>query len=481
MRLACLATAALCLIAPIAAISTELPPEGRCLGAAGGEGAGDAIDATHAPPRTGSVIEYAALPAIRALLPSEVWQHRDALFFDGMRLTIGACHRRFAASIAFTAESREFAGRARLDDAGNLHDHIAGLPFAAEAIDASAPDAGVRWAWNLEWRYRGAGPAGSFRIFDLPDERLLASRTLPQLFVGNFFVIQTAARADLRRHQESASRTNSWVAGGEFREPPDARHLAWRQYRSREADHDARRADEVFVYLPDLRKMRRAAGARSDGVFMPRYRAAGQDNARVLPYGQGGRLSTIEAGHGGALAVAEDIERGFTGLALRPNAWTWRVVAEREVLAPLNARSEGWPLHEGRNYGPSGLSLASDTWDVRWAVVIEGRAHATNTPTPRVTYWVDAQTAQPLYAMRRTAAGALREVGVLAHRYSADTAHYPAFPNGDAANVFDPVAAAFLTLPSGGWRRESWDTRSVPVDGKEIRALLSTDALTRGH
>jgi len=215
-------------------------------------------------------------------------------------------------------------------------------------------------------------------------------------------------------------------------------------------------------------------------MFVPRYRAAGQGNARVIPYGQGARMGTIEAGHAGALAAAEDIARGFTAFALRANAWTWRVVAEREVLAPLNARSEGWPLAE-RNYGPSGLALADDTWDVRWAVVIEGRAHEANVPLPRVTHWVDAQTAQPLFVMRRDASGALREIGVLAHRYSGDVARYPAFPSGDAANVFDPVAEAFLVLPSGGWRRESWDVRSTPLEANELRALISTDSLSRGQ
>jgi hypothetical protein len=118
---------------------------------------------------------------------------------------------------------------------------------------------------------------------------------------------------------------------------------------------------------------------------------------------------------------------------------------------------------------------------VRLAVVIEGRARDASVPLPRVSYWVDAHSALPLYVLRRDASGALREVGVIAHRYSGDVARYPAFPSGDAANVFDPVAEAFLTLPSGGWRRESWDARSTPLERSELRALLSTDSLMRGQ
>jgi hypothetical protein len=477
MRRALLAAVVLAL-AP-SALATELPPEGRCPGASVAGAATSEVDATRAPLRSGDVIAHDALARVRDLLPPELWRHRDVFFFDGMRFTVSACHRRYAASESFEQATRANAGTAQLDARANLITHAAGLPFPFTAIDASAPDAGAHWAWNLERRYRGAGPRGSFRLLDLPDARALASRTTAQLFTGEFFFAQTAHRADLVDLREPA-RNNNWVAGGVFRAPGDARGLAWRQYRLREVAADARRSDDVFVYLPDLRKTRRAASVRGDGMFVPRYRAAGQGNARVIPYGQGARMGAIEAGHAGALAATEDIARGFSAFALRPNAWTWRLLAEREVLAPLNARAEGWPLAE-RNYGPSGLSLADDAWDVRWAVVIEGRARDASVPLPRVIYWIDEQTAQPLYVMRSDASGTLREVGVLAHRYSGDIARYPAFPGGEDANVFDPVAEAFLALPSGGWRRESHDVRSTPLPHDELRALLSTDALSRGR
>lgn len=474
-----LAAGALAVFATAHGSAAELPPEGDCGGAPSAV-AGERVDATRAPLRSGDVITHGDLAALRSLLPSEVWAHRDAFFFDGMRLTIGACHRRYAASASYAAASREQRGRARLDAAGNLVDDASGLPFAPESIDGASPDAGARWAWNLERRHRAAGPTGSFRIVDFPDARFLADHTAPQVYEGEFFFLDSRA-ASAGAGTIHALRDNAWIAGGSFREPPAARHLAWRQFRPLPTATDPRMADDVFVYLPDLRKLRRGAGARADGVFVPRYRSAGGGNARALPYGQGGRAAVIEAGHGRALAVAEDIDRGFTGLALRPNAWTWRVVAEREVLAPLNARVEGWPLRANRNHGPSGLSLASDTWDLRWAVVIEGRARGDPLRLPRVTYWIDAQTVQPLYVMRRAAGGALREVGVLAHRYSGDVPGYPVPASGEPVNAFDPVAAAFLALPSGGWRRESWDARSLPLEPRALRERLSTDALVRGR
>ena len=475
MRSALATTLLLALSLAQAAPAGELPPEGRC----GGTTTAIELDASRAPLRSGDVVDRAAVGSLRDFLPAEIWAHRDTFFFDGMQLTIGACHRRYPASRAYEDATRARAGNARLDAEGNLSDHAAGMPFPPETLDANAADAGARWAWNLERRHRGAGPRGEFRLLDLPSAAPLARRALPQAFVGEFFFAQTGQRADLAGFRERAARGSSWVAGGSFREPTDARGLAWRQYRATEAARDGRRADDVFVFVPDLRKTRRAASAHADGMFVPRYRAAGQGNARAIPYAQGGRLGSVEAGHAGALAATEDIARGFSAFALRPNAWVWRVVAERELLAPLNARNEGWPLRAGRNYGPSGLSLASDTWDLRWAVAIEGRARSEGVPLPLVTLWLDAQTAQPLFVVRRDASGALRELGVLAHRYSGDVPSYPALPNGEAANVFDPVAEAFLVLPGGGWRRESWGVRSLPLEADALRRLLSTDALSR--
>ena len=70
--------------------------------------------------------------------------------------------------------------------------------------------------------------------------------------------------------------------------------------------------------------------------------------------------------------MTENLRRGFTGLALRPNAYVWRVQGEREVLAPINVTRGGYPEDRERNFGPSGLSVGNDRWDVRYAVVIQG-------------------------------------------------------------------------------------------------------------
>jgi hypothetical protein len=120
---------------------------------------------------------------------------------------------------------------------------------------------------------------------------------------------------------------------------------------------------------------------------------------------------------------------------------------------------------------------------VRWAVVIEGRAKQVVDNVGYVRLWIDWQTGQPLYYMsERPNRGAL-DIGILVHRWSGDRPDYPDWPGIGRVSVFDPVAAVFLDLGSGrsGWRRESYDLVSVPVDGKQLRKMAGVDALSQGR
>jgi hypothetical protein len=465
--------------------SWELPPEGRCPDFTGAppDGIGEDIGALML--QEGDLLGLEEVMALQQLLPPEVWRHREAFFFEGMRLEIGACHRRYPVAAFFASATEAFAGRARLDDAGNLYDHVAGLPFPPASFDADTPDAATRWAWNLQHRYVGAGPVGSFRIVDMP-----ARFGSPETYEGTFFQVRTAHRADLAVTDYSLpeSRRSTFVAGGKFERPFNARYLAWRQIRPSDAERDYRKGDDTFVYVPTMRKPRRAASTWVDGLFTPRYTMSGDDGGGSLPIGAGGSefgpgIDSIQPTAGRSIAATEDIRRGFTGLALRPNAYDWTLLGVREVLAPLNASEPGWPLVESRNYGPSGLSVASDRWDVRLAVVIEGEARRRVEGVATVVLWIDVQTQQPLYMITKRENGWLLDVGILVHRFSGDQAAYASWPGGEPAHVFDPVAAAFYFVPGGGsgWRRESYDVHSLPLEPAKLRKMTSTDELLKGR
>lgn len=481
LALLCLAG---CLAGGPTVASAVLPPENQCPTFSGIPGGGPAQDAAPVRIHEGMLLRYQDVLLLAKLLPVEVWRNRDAFFHDGMRMEIGPCHRRYPVPAFFREATREFAGQAKVDAQGNLRGHVAGLPFPPDSIDPKAPDAGVRWAWDFERRYRGAGPSGSFRIVDMPS-RVGGVQT----YEGTWYLLQTAHRADLAAtgyHIPDADGSD-WIAGGRFLEPMSARHLAWKQLRPLSVATHYAMPDDTFVYVPTMRKVRRAASAWVDGLYTPRYRVAGGSGGGALPLGGGGSYSpggAVNPTAGESIATTENLRRGFEGLSVRPNAYVWRVVGEREVLAPINITRTGYPIDRDRNFGPSGLSAGNDRWDVRWAVVLEGALKERGRDFDLMTLYIDYQTQQPLYVItRKRHGGLLMQVGIQLHRFSGDLPRYPAWPDGNQADVFDPVGAVYYDTADGGsgWRRESYDVQSLPKSEEQRHAMTSPSFLERGR
>ncbi len=454
-----------------------LPPENECptlSPAAAKEGDSDAGPIQI---HEGMILTADQMMLLQQLIPPEIWSHREIFFHEGMRLAIGPCHRRYPEPGFFDASTQKFAAAVKLSKKGHLKNYVAGIPFPQETIAADDPLAGLRWAWNFAQRYRGAGPSGRFRLLDLP-----SSMGEEQVYLGEFAWILTGHRADLANsdYRIEESKKNTWIFGGRFDEPFDARHLAWRQYRSLKSETDARKPDDIFVYIPTMRKQRRAAASWADGLYVPSYRISGGDSAGGA-IALGGGTGSISPKGGVAAAVSENLRRGFIGLMLRPNAYRWSIKAEVDLLAPLNVKNTGWPGSPYRNYGTRGLSLGDDLWDIRHAIVLIGQALREDSHVKRIKLYIDYETLQPLYYMSNKSGGGILEVGILAHRYSSDQEHYPNYHNGDPLQVFDPVAAVFYTSGGGGWRRESYDVRSTPLDAEVIQKYLSSTNLDRGH
>jgi Protein of unknown function (DUF1329) len=443
--------------APASAI--DLPRENECPAIAGPSGG------TPLRLHQGMVLSRADLPRLSSVVPAEVWRHRGVFFHDGMRIAIGACHRRYAPPRHFTAATDRFWHNAEVDDDGNLSGHIAGLPFPIDQIDSAANDAAVRWAWNFELRHRGAGPSGRFRIVEVRDGASAHSSS------GRWFQIVPTHRTDLPQSEYRATEVEpaAWIAGGRFAEPSGARGIAWKQTRPLAAAQKFTLPDDVFVFVPSLDKVRRAATPWVDGLYLPRHREPG---------GAIRSAGTVAS----AGAATDHMPRGFTGLSIRPNAYVWRVLGVREVIAPLNAARSGYPADPQRSFGPSGLSLADDRWDVRQAIVIQGALRDRGRGSDWLTLYVDTQTQQPLYAItERRGSRRLAEVCILAHRWSGDLPGYAAWPGGDPAALFDPAAAVcFDERDETGSRRESYDARSLPLAPDEMRRLTSLGNLERG-
>ena len=460
----------------------EIPNEGDCPRLGGRSGENAIEDATPTLVREGIALEYSDLPRLRELIPAEVWSHRNVFFSVGMLMEIGPCHRRYRVPAYFTDATERYAARARLDADGNLLGYLAGTPFPPESIAADDPAAGTKWAWNLEYRNREAGPQGHFRITDMP------SRTGGiQIYTGEFFHLRTSHRADLPNSAltQPGAEENLWISGGRFDTPVDARHLAWRQLRPLAADQRFSNPDNTFVYTPTMRKVSRSATAWVDGMYTPSYRVGNSWSGGSIATGSNSLAPTGAVSLSSALshATTEHLSAGFNDLSIRPNAYRWRLVGMREVLAPINGVHSGYPDNPTRNFGTSGLALGSDRWDVRYAVVIEGKVRNQEQGFDTLTAYVDHQTHLPLYLITRRNGGLIVDIGIPVHRFSGDVTDYPNSPGADRALIFDPVAAVYYHAADGGsgWRRESYDVISIAPSRSALRKMTSTDTLLRGH
>lgn len=450
----------------------EVPPEGVCPPyTATPSGPNDVPPQDVLPPefRPGQLLEGEDTGRLRAYLPPEVWQRRDVFFYEGMRIIVGPCHRRYPTPAFFREATALNRGRVKLDAEGNLEGYNGtGLPFDPASINEDDPAFGWKWAWNYRYRYLGSGFRGPFRI--IHSERR-GRRT--ERFEGRFFLLRVHGYPGA---SETSSGDRFW-AGGRFSEPAVARGIAWRQLRKEATDRRYERSDDVWVWMPEERRVRRAPQFSVEGLFMPTYtRGQIADIGRLnVPDGS---ISTP----GGSLAMTEHQRRGFVGLVIRPNAYRFRLLRTQDVLAPINSDSFGYPSDPHRSYGPSGLSVADGRWELRRAIVLKGQRKQPAGGIGSITLYIDALTQAPLYLISRKPDGLVKEVGIFVSRFSGEDGLATRWEgNGRGFGTMVPVAQTFTVSGEGGWLRESFELRTDPPDARERRDLTTTIRLQRGH
>jgi hypothetical protein len=223
---------------------------------------------------------------------------------------------------------------------------------------------------------------------------------------------------------------------------------------------------------------------------MPAF-SVGVQPSQVLAVGSGaggeaaGGGMAAAGGVGGVGGTIQNKRSGYEGLELRPLLYATRVLGLHDVITPINTASPSYPENVDRDFGPWGLSFASDRWDLRRALVLEMTTrHALGgeeQPARQVLY-VDLQTLQPLYLATWDQRDEMTNVGMYVYRWSDDRPDYPRWPD-DAERpirVLDSVGAAFANLAeAGSWRRESWTTVATPPPDSEVKRLVSVNELTK--
>ena len=248
--------------------------------------------------------------------------------------------------------------------------YVAGLPFPP---DDDRPEGARRRGCAGPGTSSGATAARA-TAGQLPARRHAEPHgRRPDLRGRLVLLLQTRHRADLAASDYALPVAAAEPVGRRRHASPSrrtARHLAWRQIRSPDADarlHE--RPDDTFVYVPTMRKVRRAATPGSTASTCPATASCGRRRRRRPPdrrraYAAAGGAINPTAGE----SIAGDART--CAAASRPRAAPERLRLARARRArgaradQHHARAATRRIRD-RNFGPSGLSVGSDRWDVR--------------------------------------------------------------------------------------------------------------------
>jgi hypothetical protein len=165
----------------------------------------------------------------------------------------------------YNAATGRYSGEARLGSNGELFNYIAGLPFPD--LHFSDPQIGLKMAWNFYWRwlgddYKTGGGTGRGKIIRYAIEKDGSER-----------------RADVLHH---TIKTRGRVTLDSKPVLDGYEHIDWMQLRADEYPRDTagtttlemryadpKREDDLYIYVPSIRRVRRAPPIQRCATIAP--------------------------------------------------------------------------------------------------------------------------------------------------------------------------------------------------------------------
>jgi len=409
----------------------------------------------------GDVVRQADVDPLEPWLPRPFWNHRRLYLHEGMEMTIGPAYRDYAPAPVYREATERHRGTARIGPDGSLVGYRAGQPFPVDALDCTGDaQAGTKLIWNFTYRWQGFGAQAHFQYtyWDRGERLPLTYRgTTSAFFLKHRPEPQFADRGgDVFKHERRLA-----VIGFEVEAPKEAQGTRTLTYRY--ADSMGPRAtaqpEETWIYNRDIRRIRKISETQRSAAV------AGTD-------------------------FSFDDLFSFSGL---PVQYRWKCLGETTVLAPTNTRRKGYPYiepgEEDGRHGPSGLSYASDHWELRRAYRLEMVPKDDAHPYQRKVIWLDRQTMAPLYSFAYDRTGALWKIILHNHRWSEDDLDgidarewYPGWKNVPEPRDLRVVSESIANVQTGtGNRLDFWDSHGSMPDLNKLRRYIDVQRLRRGR
>ena len=255
---------------------------------------------------------------------------------------------------AFREATEQYSGQAKLAEDGlSVENYVAGHPFPN--IDINEPDAAKKIMYNFERHWTDTDDL-DLTNFDADTGSI--GREGEAMTVEKHFVIDHFRRlyftGRLRVDPKPTYEPNKDEAHYKeslhpIIEPFDLKGTGFTYYRYL----DPQRHDDSWLYLPQLRRVRRLSSAqRSDALF-------GQDTDIDSYYGYAGSVAWMD----------------------------WKFLGERKVLSAFHA--ENWPVKWGEG---SADFIFDDVWEPRDVYVVEGRSKLPQYAYSKRVIYVDKET-----------------------------------------------------------------------------------------
>lgn len=418
----------------------------------------DAADAATAHPfKQGDVVTFDQVEKLKDYLPPEIWNRRDFVFYEGMKMQIGPLFRKYAHPPEFDAATARFKGQPKLGPSGSLENYTAGQPFPMDAISCKGdPDAGVKIMWNFDAQWEGDGNATNY-LYTYWDR----GEQLPLYYEGTAKVVMLSGRVEKENLDTQGgdlfkNETRKYAFGAEVDAPYDSRGIQVLTYRYKSSNGvpglATTRNDDTWVYVPSLRRVRRISTAqRTDAI-------SGTD------------------------FTFDDIA-SFGGIVPQ---YKWECLGEVDVLAPVNTMVKGYPYVKNQNFGPYGLSFASDRWELRHAFKVRMTTLQPDHPYSYKDIYVDKDSAMALYSFAYDQKKELWKIVYHNSRYSEDKLtddnYYPGWAGVPKPNDLKHIGDVILNVQTGtGNRIEFWNASGTPLESKaKVRRYIDVGRLTAG-
>jgi hypothetical protein len=312
-------------------------------------GPAPAAERARADVAPGDVITSANLEAAKDYLtPGLTWILRR-----GMRMTVSET-KPVELPADFLEATEKYASQAKLSEDGlHVENYVAGWPFPN--LDNNDPDIGKKIMYNFERHWTDSDDL-DLSNFDADTGSI--GRGGEALAVEKHFVIDHFRRLYFTGRLRVDPKPNYEPNKDEAHykeslhpiiEPFDLKGTGFTYYRY----IDPERHDDSWLYLPQLRRVRRLSSAqRSDALF-------GQDTDVDSYYGYAGAVAWMD----------------------------WKFLGERKVLGTMHAQH--WPVQWGEG---SADFIFDDQWEKRDVYIVEGRSKLPQYAYSKRVIFVDKET-----------------------------------------------------------------------------------------